>query len=119
MAKIDFENTPTELLEVLRKSHVGIARHNPLSQTKLQKRGRIQFLPLFFGWLKTSVRLISTLLGFCLVFLFYRLSGIGAASFAGSLGVLEEPVPLVLQVPAAVVVAALVLPSYRTRQMLA
>jgi len=47
------------------------------------------------------------------------LSGIGAASFAGSLGVAGEPVPRVLQVQAAGVAAALVLPSYRTRQMLA
>ena len=34
MAKIDFQNAPAELFEVLRQSHVGIARHNPLSQTE-------------------------------------------------------------------------------------
>jgi hypothetical protein len=51
---------------------------------KLQKRGRIQFLPLF-GWLKTSVRPIQLYLVFSSSFFSAGLS-IGAASFAGSLG---------------------------------
>jgi hypothetical protein len=42
---------------VLRQSHMGSARHSPLSQTgpKSQKRGRIRSLPLFY-WPKNLSR---------------------------------------------------------------
>jgi hypothetical protein len=52
---------------------------------KLQKRGRIRSLPLFC-WLKTAVRLIQLYLVFASSFFSAGLS-IGAASFAGSIGV--------------------------------
>jgi hypothetical protein len=52
---------------------------------KLQKRGRIQFLPLF-GLAKTSVALIQVYLVFASSFFSSAGLSIGAASFAGSLG---------------------------------
>jgi hypothetical protein len=58
-----------------------IQYHRP----QLQKRGRIRSLPLF-RWLKTSVRLLQLYLVFPSSFFSAGLSGIGAASLAGSLG---------------------------------
>lgn len=43
-----FEQAPAEILEMLRQSHLRIARHSPKSERKLQKRGRVQTLPLFW-----------------------------------------------------------------------
>jgi hypothetical protein len=41
------ENAPTELLKVLRQSHMDIARRHPLSQTKVAKKGKDTILSPF------------------------------------------------------------------------
>jgi hypothetical protein len=85
---------------------------------KSQKRGRIRSLPLFFCWLKTGPADNSTWFSPRLSFLQACPASEPHPLKAHSVLLQEEPVPQVLQVQAAVV-AALVLLSYRTRQMLA
>jgi hypothetical protein len=103
---------------VLRESHVGIARHNPLSQRN-RKKGE-GYNPFPFFWLAKNLGKAD----FNFTWFLSRLSLLACpASEPHPLqahSVLpEEPVPQVLQVQAAGVAAALVLPSYHTQQMLA
>jgi hypothetical protein len=71
---------------VLRQCHVGIARHNPLSQSEITKKGK-DAIPSPFLLAANPVTPIRLYLVFASSFFSAGLSGIGAASFAGSLGV--------------------------------
>jgi hypothetical protein len=70
---------------MLRQSHVGIARHNPLSQTTIAKKGKDK-IPSPFSLVENLGKVVQLYLVFPSSFFSAGLSGIGAASLAGSLG---------------------------------
>lgn len=69
---------------MLRESHIRIGRHNPLPQTEIAKKGKV-INPSPFSFARTAARSVEPYLVFASSFF----SGIGAASFMGSPGLVS------------------------------